>query len=114
VPIITGARRLEALEVYAHVMCGARVLTVEATSAIADVQDLFGKLENRTFVPHPAGLIDVVRAAREKEGPFLVVLVAATAIEGPTTVPVAPDIWNGVRVRLAKPQPSELVFFAAP
>jgi hypothetical protein len=124
-------------------------------------------LENRTFVPHPAGLIDVVRAARENEGPFLVVLdgayrgptdsylrplirpvrnhaasiplfhpqaidasdpyrsearvqwapnllLAATAIEGPTTVPVAPDIWNGVRVRLAKPQPSELVFFAAP
>jgi hypothetical protein len=40
VPIITGARRLEALEAYAHVMCGGRVLTVEVTSAIADVQDL--------------------------------------------------------------------------
>jgi hypothetical protein len=82
VPIITGARRLEALEAYAHVMCGGRVLTVEATSAIADVQDLFGKLENRTFVPHPAGLIDVVRAARENEGPFLVVLDGA--YRGPT------------------------------
>ncbi len=147
VPIISGARALEALGAYAHVMCAGRVLTVEVTSAIADVQDLFGKLENRTFVPHPAGLIDVVRAAKENEGPFLVVLggvnrgptesyllplirlvrshaasiplfhpqaidasdpyrsearvqwppnllLAATAIEGPTTLPVAPDVWN--------------------
>jgi hypothetical protein len=147
VPIISGARALEALEGYAHVMCAGRILIVEVTSAIADAQDLFGKLENRAFVPHPAGLIDVVRAARENEGPFLVVLdganrgptesylfplirllrnhaasiplfhpqaidasdpyrsearvqwppnllLAATAIEGPTTLPVAPDIWN--------------------
>jgi hypothetical protein len=129
------------------VMCAGRVLVVEVTSAIADVQDLFGRLESRTFVPHPAGLIDVVRAARQNEGPFLVVLdgvnrgatesyllplirlvrnrassvplfhpqsidpsdpyrsearvqwppnllLAATAIEGPTTLPVAPDVWN--------------------
>jgi hypothetical protein len=147
VPIVTGARALEALEAYAHVMCAGRVLAVEVTSAIADVQDLFGKLEGRAFIPHPAGLIDVLRAAREHEGPFLVVLdganrgptesyllplirlirsraasiplfhphaidqsdayrsearvewpsnllLAATAIEGPTTLPIAPDIWN--------------------
>ena len=42
VPIISGARALEALEAYAHVMCAGRVLVVEVTSAIADVQDLFG------------------------------------------------------------------------
>lgn len=147
VPIVSGSRALEALEGYAHVMCAGRVLVVEVTSAIADVQDLFGRLENRTFVPHSAGLIDVVRAARENEGPFLVVLdganrgasesyllplirlvrnrtasiplfhrqsiapsdpyrsearvqwpanlfLAATAIEGPTTLPVAPDVWD--------------------
>jgi hypothetical protein len=147
VPIVTGARALEALEAYAHVMCAGRVLVVEVTSAIADVQDLFGRLESRTFVPHPAGLIDLVRAARQNEGPFLVVLdgvnrgatesyllplirlvrnrtssvplfhpqaidpsdpyrsearvqwppnllLAATVIEGPTTLPVAPDVWN--------------------
>jgi len=147
VPFVSGARSLEALEAYAHVMCAGRVLIVEVTSAIADVQDLFGKLENRNFTPHPAGLIDVVRAARANEGPFLVVLdganrgptesyllplirlvrnraasiplfhpqaidlsdpyrsearlqwptnllLAATAIEGPTTLPVATDVWN--------------------
>jgi hypothetical protein len=147
VPIVSGARSLEALEAYAHAMCAGRVLTVEVTSAVADVQDIFGKLEGTTFVPHPAGLIDVVRAARENEGPFLVILngvnrgstesyllplirlvrnravsiplfhpqaidpsdpyrsearvqwppnllLAATAIEGPTTLPVAPDVWN--------------------
>ena len=147
VPIVSGTQALKALEAYAHVMCARRVLVVEVTSAIADVQDLFGKLEGRAFVPHPAGLIDVVRAARENEGPYLVVLnganrgptesyllplirfvrnraasiplfhpqgidssdpyrsearvqwpanllLAATAIEGPTTLPVAPDVWN--------------------
>jgi hypothetical protein len=147
VPIVSGARALEALDAYAQVICAGRVLVVEVTSAIADVQDIFGKLENRAFVPHPAGLIDVVRAARENDGPFLVVLdginrgptesyllplirlvrnraasiplfhpqaiepsdpyrsearvqwpanllLAATVIEGPTTLPVAPDVWN--------------------
>ena len=147
VPIVTGARALEALEAYAHVMCADRILIVDVTSAIADVQDLFGKVEDRTFTPHPAGLIDVLRAAKEHEGPFLVVLnganrgptesyllplirlvrnraasiplfhpqaidpsdayrseahvqwpsnllLAATAMEGPTTLPIAPDVWN--------------------
>ncbi|RXH53780.1 hypothetical protein GRAN_5118 [Granulicella sibirica] len=147
VPVVSGARALEALEAYAHVMCGGRQVLVEVTSAIADVQDLFGKLEHGTFVPHPAGLLDIIRAAREHEGPFLVVLdginrgptesyllpllrlvrnhkasiplfhpgaidstdpyqsearlqwptnllLAATVIEGPTTLPVAPDVWK--------------------
>jgi len=147
VPIVSGARALEALEAYAHVMCAERQLVVEVTSAIADVQDLFGKLEHGNFVPHPAGLVDIIRAAREHEGPFLVVLeginrgptesyllpllrlarnhtasiplfhpqaidpsdpyrsearvkwpanllLAATVIEGPTTLPVAPDVWK--------------------
>jgi hypothetical protein len=155
VPIVTGTRALEALEAYAHVMCAGRVLVLEVTSAIGDVQDLFGKLEGRTFTPHPAGLIDVVRAAREHEGPFLVVLdganraptesyllplirlvrnraasiplfhpqaidpfgayrsearvqwpsnllLAATAIEGPTTLPIAPDVWNASILAVAE------------
>lgn len=147
VPIVSGARALEALEAYAHVMCAGRQLVVEVTSAIADVQDLFGKLEHGNFVPHQAGLLDIIRTAREQEGPFLVVLnginrgptesyllpllrltrnhaasiplfhpqtidpsdpyrsearvkwpanllLAATVIEGPTTLPIAPDVWN--------------------
>jgi hypothetical protein len=102
---------------------------------------------DRRFVPHAAGLIDVVRAARKSEGLFLVILdginrgatesyllpliraalrrttgislfhpaaleagdpyrldarvewpknllLAATVIEGPTTLPVAPDLWS--------------------
>jgi hypothetical protein len=147
VPILTGARALEALEAYARVMCAGRQLVLEVTSAIADVQELFGKVEHGNFIPHPAGLVDVIRAARDHEGPFLVVLdginrgatesyllpllrlmrnraasvplfhphaidpsdpyrseariqwpanllLAATVIEGPTTLPVAPDVWN--------------------
>jgi hypothetical protein len=147
VPIVSGARALEALEAYAHVICAGRQLVVEVTSAIADVQDLFGKLEHGYFIPHPAGLLDLIRAARKNEGPFLVVLdginrgasesfllpllrlirsrtasiplfhpraidpsdpyrsearvqwpanllLAATVIKGPTTLPVAPDVWK--------------------
>ncbi len=147
VPVVSGTLALEALEAYAHVMCGGRQVVVEVTSAIADVQDLFGKLEHGAFVPHPTGLLDIVRAARGHEGPFLVVLdginrgatesyllpllrllrnhkasiplfhpqaidpsdpyqsearlqwptnllLAATVIEGPTTLPVAPDVWK--------------------
>lgn len=147
VPIVSGVRALEALEAYAHVMCAGRQLVVDVTSAIGDVQDLFGKVEHGNFVPHPAGLLDVIRTAREHEGPFLVVLdginrgptesyllpllrltrnpaasiplfhpqaidpsdlyrsearvkwptnllLAATVIEGPTTLPVAPDVWK--------------------
>lgn len=146
-PIVSGARALEALEAYAHVICAGRILVLEVTSATADVQDLFGKLEGKSFIPEPAGLIDVVRAARENEGPFLVVLsganrgptesyllpllrlirsrtasvplfhpqaivssdpyrfearlrwpanllLAATLTEGPTTLPVSPDVWH--------------------
>jgi hypothetical protein len=112
------------------------------------VGDVFGRIDavRRRFVPHPAGLIDVVSAARHSDGLMLVVLdganrgatesyllplllaalrrsapitlfhpralepsdpysahsqiawpknllLAATLVEGPTSLPVSPDIW---------------------
>lgn len=146
-PVVSGSRALEALHAYAHVVTGGRRLVVQATSALADVQDIFGRVMERRFVPHAAGLIDVVRAARKSDGLFLVILdginrgatesyllpliraalrrttgislfhpsaveagdpyrldarvewpknllLAVTVIEGPTTLPVAPDLWS--------------------
>ena len=146
-PVVAGSRALEALQAYAHVVTGGRSIVVQATSALADVQDIFGRVVERRFVPQAAGLIDIVRAARKSDGLFLVVLdginrgatesyllpliraavrrtgaislfhpsavepsdpyrsearfewpknllLAATVIEGPTTLPVAPDVWS--------------------
>ena len=147
VPVVSGARALEALEAYAHVMCGGRQVVVEVTSAIADVQDLFGKLEHGTFVHtlqgcstlseqrgnmkghsssfsmgsiadprnpisclcsgcsgnhkasiplfHPQALnpSDPYQSEARLQWPTNL-LLAATVIEGPTTLPVAPDVWK--------------------
>lgn len=146
-PVVAGSRALEALRAYSHVATAGRCVVVQATSAFADVQDIFGRVVNRRFVPQAAGLVDIVRAARTSEGLFLVILeginrgatesyllplakaairhtveislfhpsavepsdpykseariewpknllLAATLVEGPTTLPVAPDLWN--------------------
>lgn len=146
-PVVAGSRAIDALHAYAHVATGGRSLLIQANSALADVQDIFGRVAQRRYVPHPAGLIDIVRAARKSDGLFLVMLdginrgatesfllplmrtavrhsgaialfhpsavepgdpyrmerriewprhllLAATLVEGPTTLPVAPDVWN--------------------
>ena len=146
-PVVTGPLAINALQAYSHVVCGGRMLVLEVTSAIADVQDLFGSVQNAIFIPHAAGLIDLVRETRDNEGPYLVVLnginrgptesyllpllrllqspsatvplfhptavrtsspyssdarvqwprnllLSATTVEGPTTLPVAPDVWR--------------------
>jgi len=147
-PLIAGARSLDALRGYAQVATGGRMVVVQVTNALTEESDLFGRVDStrRSFVPHPAGLIDVVSAARQSEGFMLVVLdganrgatesyllpfvraalrrsaplalfhpsavaasdpyhtqaridwpgnlmLAATLVEGPTTLPVAPDLW---------------------
>jgi hypothetical protein len=146
-PVVAGNRAVEALRAYAHVATSGRCVVVQATSAFADVQDIFGRVVDRRFVPQAGGLIDVVRAARKSEGLFLVILeginrgatesyllplvkaalrrtveislfhplavepsdpyrsdariewprnllLAATLVEGPTTLPVTPDLWS--------------------
>lgn len=145
-PVLGGSRAVEALQAYAHVVAGGRCAVVQVTSAVADVQDVFGRVVQGRFVPEASGLIDIVRAANSSTGLFVVVLeginrgptesyllplirsavrrsgeislfhpmavssndpyrgearfrwpenllVAATVLEGPTTLPVAPDLW---------------------
>jgi hypothetical protein len=147
-PVLAGPRALDALKAYAQVATGGRLTVVQVTTSLAEVGDIFGRVDSTRsrYVPHPAGLLDVVLAARESQGLMLVVLdgvnrgatesyllplirsalrrsspialfhpsavtagdpysacpridwpenllLAATLVEGPTTLPIAPDIW---------------------
>jgi hypothetical protein len=147
-PLLAGPRSLDALRAYAQVATGGRMVVVQVTTALTEESDIFGRVDSarRSFVPHPAGLIDVVSAARQSDGLMLVVLdganrgatesyllplaraalrqstpialfhpsavaasdpyraqariewpgnllLAATLVEGPTTLPVASDLW---------------------
>jgi hypothetical protein len=147
-PVIAGTKAIDALNAYAHVATGGRILIVQATPSLTDPGDVFGRLDSagNRFLPHAAGLIDVVLAAKQSQGLMLVVLdganrgatesyllplvrsalrrsaptavfhpsaldsespyqagawiewprnllLAATLVEGPTTLPVAPDLW---------------------
>jgi hypothetical protein len=146
-PVMGGSRAIDALLAYSQVVTGGRSLIVNVTSAIADVENLFGHVHERVFVPHPAGLVDAIHSARSSEGLVLVVLdginrtatdsfllpllrsalrrtsrvslfhpkavqaddpyqhlakidwpsnllLAATVVEGPTTIPVSPNVWD--------------------
>ena len=147
-PVLAGPRALDALKAYAQVATAGRLSVLQVTTALAEAGDVFGRVDaaRSRFVPHAAGLIDVVLAAQESDGLILVVLdganrgatesyllpllrsalrrttpvslfhpsaispndpyaacsrivwpenvlLAATLVEGPTTLPVAPDIW---------------------
>jgi hypothetical protein len=148
-PVLCGARSMDALGAYAHVATSGRIITVQVTTALSEVGDVFGRVDSarRNFIPHPAGLIDVALAAQKSDGLMLVVLdganrgatesyllpllraalwrsgsvalfhpsavaasdpyssqariewpknllLAATLVEGPTSLPVSPDIWG--------------------
>ncbi len=147
-PVLAGPKALEALRAYAQVASAGRMAVIQVTSGLVEPGDIFGRVQpaRSRFVPHAAGLIDIVLAARESEGAMLVVLdganrgatesyllpllrgalrnsgelalfhplaveaqdpyracgrikwpqnllLAATLVEGPTTLPVAPDVW---------------------
>ncbi|MBS1853931.1 MAG: hypothetical protein JST11_01085 [Acidobacteria bacterium] len=146
-PCVGGPRAVELLKAYATVATADRIKVVQVTGTLTEPGDIFGKVDpaRSRFVPHAAGLIDVVLAARESTGLMLVVLdganrgatesyllplvqtalrrsgplalfhpsavsaddpykpcsliewpenllLAVTLVEGPTTLPVAPDL----------------------
>jgi len=154
-PVLAGPRALEALRAYAQVATGGRMTVVQVTSSLAEAGDVFGRVHpaRNRFLPHAAGLIDILLAAQQSEGFMLVVLdganrgatesyllpllraalrrsgelalfhplavdvadpyracsriswpenllLAATLVEGPTTLPVAADVWaDGVLIQ---------------
>jgi hypothetical protein len=75
-PLLAGPRALKALEAYARVTCGERMFRVNVAPSYLDPGDLFGKFdsEHGTFIPHPAGLADVLEHARQDKRLALVVI----------------------------------------
>ena len=78
-PLLAGPRSLDALHAYAQVATDGRIVVVQVTTALTEQSDIFGRVDStrRSFVPHPAGLIDIVSAARQSDGLMLVVLDGA-------------------------------------
>jgi hypothetical protein len=78
-PVLAGPQSIKALEGYARVACGARVFRIHASPSFFEVSDLFGKFDSvrGQFLPHPAGLIDVLETARQSSGQALVIIEGA-------------------------------------
>jgi hypothetical protein len=78
-PFLGGPQAMKALEAYARTACGGRIFRVHVSPNFFDASDLFGQFDvgSRHFLPHPAGLIDVLGAARSNVGLALVVLEGA-------------------------------------
>lgn len=78
-PLLTGPGALAALEAYAQAVNGGRVVWVPVTPTMLKPADLFGDVHPVTgrFMPHPAGLLDLLLFAAQPEQRdklFLVVL----------------------------------------
>jgi hypothetical protein len=73
-PIVTGPCAAAALEAYADAAFGGRRLLIHVSPAMLESTDLFGRLEGERFVPHAAGLIDAVEAAKESGESGVVIL----------------------------------------
>jgi hypothetical protein len=147
-PVLAGPGAYAALDAYARVACGGRIFSAHVTPSFLEPTDLLGKVDfaRARFLPHAAGLIDVLETARDTKGLALVMLeginraptesyllpvlqcalgkkslrlfhpavvaeedpyramaelqwpsnvwIAATLIDGPTTLPVSRDLWN--------------------
>jgi hypothetical protein len=142
-PVVVGPPALAALAAYARAVCGGRSLTLHTSPTFLEPSDVFGKLDTSRggFVPHPAGLLDAVAAARDASGPCLTVFeglnrgptesylvpllqlrvlgsalplavslppglrFAATAVTGPTSLPVSRDLWAHAVVVEVEAQP---------
>lgn len=68
-PLVSGAGALDALEQYAHVATGGRMLWVPVVPATLEPADILGKYDPhaRHFAPHPGGLLDLLIYARQPE-----------------------------------------------
>lgn len=97
-PIVAGDVPLNALEAYASVACAGRIVIVHASALIQEACDLFGRVEssNGRFVPHAAGLLDLVIAARASDGPALVVIDGVN--RGPTESFLVPLVRSWVEM----------------
>lgn len=77
VPVLVGESALDILETYAACVTGGRVLWLPIAPSLLESADLIGKPDaaTRNFVPHAAGLADLLlEAKRRPDNLYLVVL----------------------------------------
>ena len=106
VPILAGANALQALEIYASLITGNRLLWIPVSPVTLEPGDLFGKADPATkrFIPHPAGLVDLLLDAKSKtDNLYLVVLDGIN--RAPTNSYLEPvlscytSVWSGSSTR---------------
>lgn len=75
-PVLIGDRAYDLLKAYASAVAGGRLHWVPVGSSLLEPQDLLGRFDISVgrIVPHPAGIIDVVRDAAMSERLHVVVL----------------------------------------
>jgi len=75
-PVLSGSRAFAALEAYAACVAGSRLLWLPVPPTALEPADLLGRVDPvaRRFVPHPGGLLDLLRAASETNDLYLVIL----------------------------------------
>jgi len=68
-PLVSGARALDALEQYACVAAAGRMLWVPVAPTTLEPADILGKHDphSRQFAPHPGGLLDLLIYARQPD-----------------------------------------------
>jgi len=66
-PVLVGALGVAALEAYADVVFGGRLVKVHVTPTLIEPADLFGRPdpEHQVYVPHHSHLLDAVLATRD-------------------------------------------------
>jgi hypothetical protein len=78
-PVLDGPGALEALETYARCTTGERLLQIQTLPTMLEPADLLGRIgpHSRQFIPHAAGLLDLLLFAQQPDQAdklFLVVL----------------------------------------
>lgn len=106
IPVLMGPRSLKALEAYSRVVCGGRMFRVNISPSYLDPGDLFGRLDyaRGRFLPHPAGLADVLESARRSRGYALVVIEGAN--RAPTEsylIPIIQCAFSKLNLQLFHP-----------
>lgn len=102
-PMVTGPHGMRALESYARVTCGGRVLRIHATPALLEPAELLGRLDPAGvhLLPHSAGLLATIREASQHRRPALVVIEGAN--RGATEaylLPLLQGLMSGLPLQL--------------
>ena len=90
VPIVAGPCARAAVEAYARVVCGSRIVTAHASPTLLEATDLLGRVDptTGTFVFHPNNLYGMIRSAQGAQGSAVALIEGIN--RGPTEAYLLP------------------------